>query len=174
MDEEINVPHIRKLKPIPRDFDLPEDWRESIKGLYESGKTDKQVQAWIARNRKCKRFNMHVWKFWLNQYQEFYEVVELGKVFKEDWWLEKGRVNIDNVKFNGGLYVKMMGNMFGWKTEFTDIKSQNAVARYDLKMLSKEDLETQKKLLQKAIKTEDEGHENVYTFNRLPPARTGT
>ena len=53
-------------------------------------------------------------KKWARDFPEFAEAMERGRELEEAWWREKGRANVDNNKFNHGLYIYMTANKFGW------------------------------------------------------------
>lgn len=79
---------------------------------------------------------------------EFLGAVKLGRDLSELWWMEQGRRNIWNPKFNSVLYMMQMQNRFGWhrklegsfKTEHTEKKV------YEVKL--REDVESRAKVLE--------------------------
>jgi hypothetical protein len=138
--------------PIPRDFDLPEGWQTSILNLFEQGNTNEEVVAWILKNRACKRFSTHVFTDWRKSVPEFREIVNQGQIFKKAWWISQGRSSIGDNKFNTPLYIRMMGNLFAWKTELSAIESsdKNQSSQVDMSKWTTEEVELYRNLLKKA------------------------
>jgi len=155
------------------EFDLPEGWQESILGMYEKGYPNDEVIAWILKNRPCRNFTRNLFNKWRNTIEEFKEVIDKGQILKKAWWLQQGRENIGNCKYNVPLYIRMMGNMFGWKSEITsqEVKDSRA-STHDLSKLTTEELEMHKKLLKKTRKT-DENAPTEEPGNAIP-GRFGT
>jgi transposase-like protein len=55
---------------------------------------------------------------WMEAYPEFKEVVDHGMIAAESWWIERGRENVDNRKFNHALWLLMMVNRFKWHSAY--------------------------------------------------------
>tara|TARA_R110000751_G_scaffold241703_1_gene342141 strand:- start:25 stop:465 length:441 start_codon:yes stop_codon:yes gene_type:complete len=55
---------------------------------------------------------------WYGKYDDFKEVVDFGKVAAESWWIQKGRDNVDNKRFNHALWLLMMVNKFKWHSAY--------------------------------------------------------
>jgi len=53
------------------------------------------------------------WK-WIKKYETFAEAVEIGSQLSKLWWMEQGRKNINNNRFNQVLYMMNMSNRHGW------------------------------------------------------------
>lgn len=68
----------------------------------------------MPRNRYCKKTFYN----WAEAYPEFKEVVDHGMIAAESWWIEKGRENVDNRKFNHALWLLMMVNRFKWHSAY--------------------------------------------------------
>ena len=51
----------------------------------------------------------------------FRDVVDLGRMMRRAYWMEQGRINMHNPKFNRNLWLDFMKNEFGWsdKSEVT-------------------------------------------------------
>ena len=49
---------------------------------------------------------------------DFKEVVDFGKIAAESWWIQKGRDNVDNKRFNHALWLLMMVNRFKWHSAY--------------------------------------------------------
>lgn len=83
-----------------------------IEEAYMNGASDMEI---------CKILRMTY-----SEFQEKYDsnlafrkVVDIGRMMQQAWWLEQGRHNIHNSKFNTSLWMFNMKNRFGWadKTE---------------------------------------------------------
>jgi hypothetical protein len=150
---------------IPQQFDLPEGWQRKILDMYELGYPNDEVIAWILKNRECKRFSKNTFARWRDINPEFKEVITQGQILKKAWWLQQGRENVKDCKFNVPLYIRMMGNMFGWKSEITKAEvNDNRLGAPDLSGLSDEELEIYKTLMKKG-KTQKK--EDIPTEERL-------
>lgn len=59
--------------------------------------------------------------YWVEHQPEFAEAYELAKVHSQAWWEGKGRIAIDNPKFNGFLWAKNMVARFraDWSEKVT-------------------------------------------------------
>ena len=55
---------------------------------------------------------------WYEKYDDFKEVVDFGKIAAESWWIQKGRDNVDNKRFNHALWLLMMVNRFKWHSAY--------------------------------------------------------
>jgi len=96
---------------------------------------------------------------WMKKFPEFDRAVRVGMVIGYEWWLEAGRKNISNNKFNNQLYEMQMRNRFRWLDRIggpaTEIQNsltmvQNIVGekkKVTLENLPTEDLEKLKSIL---------------------------
>jgi len=48
---------------------------------------------------------------WTEKYQDFYEAMEIARTLNETWWLEKGKNNLTNLRFQTPLYKFLTGNI---------------------------------------------------------------
>lgn len=82
-------------------------WQERIQELYFSGGSDVEV---------CKLFKWKKATFEKNYNNNsgFRDIVDIGRVMAQAYFLEEGRKNIRNNKFNTTLYGLIMKNRFGW------------------------------------------------------------
>ena len=51
---------------------------------------------------------------WEKKYPEFGEAMRIGKQLSARWWLEVGRINLNNRGFNSTLWVMNMNNRLKW------------------------------------------------------------
>lgn len=164
--EQKTEPPKEPVAPIGKyEFDLKEGWQERILSFYRQGYTDQEVAAEIQKERGI--FNVNAFNRWVKKYPEFGEVIQKGVVYKQAWWLNQGRENIGNSKFNTPLYIRMMLNLFSWKTEATN-SSETSPA--DLKKLNDEELKAYYDLKRK-MNTENQNDEPKVKSN-VPQAYT--
>jgi len=136
----------QQTAPLPAYFYLPKNWQEEILKLYEEGATNEEVIAWIAKVRKG-RFNNNMFYRWARNVEQFKFVVNLGGLYKKAWWLRQGRISIGDNKFNTPLYIRMMTNLFAWRTDSSVIESVGD--RIDLSSLTEDELQLYRKLRDK-------------------------
>jgi hypothetical protein len=139
--------------PLPAWFEMPNDWRDEILGMYEAGATNEEVIAWIAKVRKGK-FNNNMFYRWARNVPQFKFVVNLGGLYKKAWWLRQGRINIHDGKFNTPLYIRMMTNLFAWRTDSSVIESVGD--KIDLSTLTEDELQLYRKLREKMKQVQEQ------------------
>ena len=61
-------------------------------------------------------------QMWTEKYLDFYEAMEVAKTLNETWWLEKGKNNLTNLRFQTPLYKFLTGNILGYSDK---IESKN-------------------------------------------------
>lgn len=132
--------------PLPEYFDLPKGWETAMLDMFEIGHTNEEVIAWITKQRKG-RFTNNMFYHWYKNIPRFKFIVDAGNIYKKAWWLKQGRVNLGDGKFNVPLYIRMMANLFAWRTDSSVIESVGD--KVDLSKLSKEDLDIYRKLRDK-------------------------
>lgn len=104
---------------------LPENWKEEFLRMYNQGMSDWEVM---------RKYGLTpvAWKTLYNALgeTEFHEVVEFGNVLAKAWWVELGRLHVDDKTFNTQLYNITMQNRFGWaqKAETTENESPVGLA----------------------------------------------
>jgi hypothetical protein len=111
--------------------------------MMAQGMTLVEVSAQFGIKPKCLQR-------WRGDNPEMDDAVREGQAASLAWWVNKGRVNIDNTKFNTGLYCFMMANMFGWSRVdpqdirlsggLRNVEERHAHVHYDLTRLSREEL----------------------------------
>lgn len=83
-----------------------------VKELFEDGNSLVQIAKKVGVNRQSL-YN------WSNPEHKTYKpefklVIEEGKENSQAWWLDQGKENIHNNKFNTALYKYLTCVMFGW------------------------------------------------------------
>jgi len=114
---------------------------------------------------------------WVKKYRDFREAVELGLLMSYHWWLEIGRMNVNNNRFNNVLYESQMRNRFKWIEKNVSADSvagtiniinsleinENKEKGIDLDKLSYDDLKNLRGLIQKSTGDGD----NYLTKNNI-------
>ncbi len=57
----------------------------------------------------------------------FRELIDMGRMLRRAWWMEQGRVNMTNPKFNRNTWLDYMKNEFGWSEKIetvTDVREK--------------------------------------------------
>jgi len=150
MSEEENQP-----QNIPDTLGLPPNWKECLIDRFSKGFTNEEIISWIARQRKGK-FTISMFYRWYHKYADFKEVVDVGNIYKKAWWMAQGRENLGECKFNTPLYVRMMANLFQWRTDNTLVENSDKI---DLKKLTEEELK-QYRALRDRMKTKGNNGSN--------------
>jgi hypothetical protein len=140
-------------KPIDKTFDLKPGWQKAILALWESGATDEEVRAWIQKQRGF--INDYIFDYWRENVPEFGKVYEKGQVLKKAWWMQQGRENIGNSRFNTPLFMRMLFATCGIRGEPKVVENRKYSA-IDLSQLGTDDLESLQKIMEKAKKKEQE------------------
>lgn len=71
--------------------------------------------------------SMKTLKKWDETFEEFHEAFEVGAALHEAWYIQKGKDNLDNMRYNTTLYKYLTGNKLGW-AEKTESKNLNVHA----------------------------------------------
>lgn len=119
--------------------DLPDNWKETMLGLYSQGASDTEVRSELGMTAK-------LWHMLLLTDTSFEDVVHYGKTLCLAWWMKQGRLNLDNKAFNAQLYNINMQNRFNWsskgstigETDDDDYESEEAIDE-QIKALTKQD-----------------------------------
>jgi len=53
-------------------------------------------------------------KKWCEEIEDMFKAYEIAVTACEAWWCNQGRLNINNIRYNNGLYKFHMANRFGW------------------------------------------------------------
>lgn len=91
---------------------LPNNWKDQIVFMYAQGCSDAEVMATIYMWRGS--FSKSLWYRWLSEFEEFSEVIQVGRIIAEAWWSKVGRENLQNPKFQVVNYIWNTRNRFGW------------------------------------------------------------
>jgi len=51
----------------------------------------------------------------LKKYDEYSDMIEIGRLHAEAWWKRFGRLSLKGEKVNQGLFSMYMKNMYGWR-----------------------------------------------------------
>jgi hypothetical protein len=99
------------------------EYCEIVKRMYQEGKTNKQIYAFLDISHNC----FHEWR---KSYADFDETVKKYTDHSEAWWINLGLVNITNKDFNARLYALMMQNLHGWNRKIEvgiTVKHEDAI-----------------------------------------------
>jgi hypothetical protein len=94
---------------------LPTGWQETITAMYDGGGFDSEVIKWIRDNRSTGTFTMNLWRRWLDEEEEFRDVIEMGQMSSLSWWEKQPRLNIAQRNFQSASWIRIMTNKFGWR-----------------------------------------------------------
>lgn len=136
-------------------------WKDDITLMFDQGATNIEVCAEILRRRGKQGFTMMTFHNWRQKIEEFRLIIEQGQLSKKAWWFSQGRQNITNNKFNTSLYIRMMGNLFAFRTEVTVDSESAAPAKVDMSKWDTADIEAYVKLVKKAREKEDAAKERA-------------
>ena len=86
---------------------------------------------------------------WYDKHKDFKEVVDFGKIAAESWWIQKGRENVDNKRFNHALWLLIMVNRFKWHSAYAKREEKKEIINeHKIEVKNSVDID---KILQKAI-----------------------
>lgn len=91
---------------------LPKDWHKDVLDLYQEGASDSEIKAMIYRWRGA--FSNNLWDRWMDEEEEFWETIRMGRLLSEAWWNRNGRENLWTREFNYQGWYMQMKNRFGW------------------------------------------------------------
>jgi len=92
---------------------LWDKWHDDILLLYSQGASDVEVRALIYN--ECGFGSYTLWSRWIEEEEEFNQVIKIGRLLSETWWHKNGRTNLSNKDFNYTGWYMNMKNRFGWK-----------------------------------------------------------
>lgn len=92
--------------------------QEVIDG-YRTGMSDAEVMEILGLSRK--RFE----RLYAND-QVFADFIDMGRTLAEAWWMRKGRMGIDETKFNTNLWMFIAKNRFDWAEKLDTRNGSNA------------------------------------------------
>ena len=98
---------------------FPKDWHSQILDEYEVGASDVEIKCIIARWRG--KFSNNLWVRWMKDEEEFEELINMGKLLSEGWWMKNGRTNLKDRDFNYTGWYMNMKNRFGWKDKTENV-----------------------------------------------------
>jgi hypothetical protein len=143
-----------KCNAVDKTFNLKSGWQKRMLTLYRDGATDEEVRRWIQDERGF--INDYIFDYWREHNEEFAKIYQMGQILKKAWWMQQGRENLANSRFNTPLYIRMIFAACGIKGEPSKIESYNVNA-LDLGALDTKDLDTLQKIMEKAAKKESSG-----------------
>jgi hypothetical protein len=94
-------------RPLKTTKDLPVGWSELTIEMYAEGASDVEIKAML-------HIYNDLWTRWLKDEPEFSETIKYGKQLSQAWWESKGRLSLENPKFNYPGWYMNMKNRFGW------------------------------------------------------------
>ena len=93
--------------PAGRPTKYKKEFCERIPVLMAEGMSKIEVCAELG-------FSVETFYVWQEKYKKFSDAIEKGNRLSEAWWERKGRVNLENAKFNTALWFINMKNRHGW------------------------------------------------------------
>jgi hypothetical protein len=100
------------MAETPKPFSDDDDIYTQIEKAYCSGASDIEI---------CRLLKIRPTQFQdrINRDRNFKELIEIGRMLRRAWWMEQGRINLTNPRFNRNTWSDFMKNEFGWseKTE---------------------------------------------------------
>jgi len=117
---------------------LWDTWQEDLLAIYREGGCDVNARAEIIRHRidavgaAKAGFCEETWTRWLQDHEDFKEIIHQGRALSEDWWLTKGRQGIEFTQGKNNVRVDPKMYSFGIKNRFrgkyTDNDSKLTIA----------------------------------------------
>lgn len=88
---------------------LPEGWEKIVGEEYKAGASDTEVRAQL-------RVTSALWDSLYNDptSSAFREIIDLGRMLAQGWWLREGRHALRDKAFNANLWHMNMKNRYGW------------------------------------------------------------
>lgn len=66
--------------------------------------------------------------------QAFREIVDIGRMMRRAYWMEQGRLNMQNPKFNRNIWLDFMKNEFGWADKSEVVTKEREPSLDEMKM----------------------------------------
>lgn len=121
--------------------DLPKDWHDEILKIYRDGGYHWDARNWITDNSKFT-FNNYYWGRFLNEYEEFREVVERGFDLSCAYWMNQAKEGVKNKSFNSAVFNTVMKNLFNFADQVTTVEVEHSVKEKEFdKMTDKEQMD---------------------------------
>lgn len=122
--------HSGRPKRTTKDF--PENWKEMIIEKMSHGASKEELILVLGIGHDT---------FYRLKKEEkvFQDTIKRGEELCKAWWMEVGRINIENKNFSPVLWYMNMKNRFGWKDKTeTDVTSNGKTL--DFKVISYKDM----------------------------------
>jgi len=103
-------------------------WIADVVAAYEGGASDPEIL-------KIMRVTQSTFDNYYDTVPAFKEVVDLGRAMAKAWWLEQGRLNIHNTKFNTTLWAFHMKNLYGWADKTETVNTNENYDNMDLNQI---------------------------------------
>lgn len=111
---------------------LQKGWQEAVLALYAEGGSDVEARVLLADIRTdVDTFSDDLWERLLKEDEEFSRTIKKGRKLSETWWVESGRKNLQNQRFNYTGWYMNMKNRFGWADSQKIQHSGNTVIYID-------------------------------------------
>lgn len=108
------------------ELDLPEGWHDTVLNLYMEGASDAEVKKEIYGMRGT--FSNNLWERWMEEEEEFWETIKMGRMLSEAWWNGQGRTNLRDKDFSYTGWYMNMKNRFGWADrQETNAKTESTI-----------------------------------------------
>ena len=75
---------------------------------------------------------------WMGEHPEFKEAVARGKQKALVWWEDEGQNNLDNQRYNTGMYELQVANRIGWSRKVEQKTTVDVTVTHDIQALSNE------------------------------------
>lgn len=103
-------------------------WISDVVEAYEGGASDPEIL-------KIMRVTQPTFDKYYDEVPAFREVVDLGRAMAKAWWMEQGRANISNTKFNTTLWAFHMKNLYGWADKTESVNTNENYEGMDLNQI---------------------------------------
>lgn len=104
------------------------EWISNVVAAYENGASDPEVL-------RIMRITQGLFDKYYDELPAFKDIVDLGRVMAKAWWLEQGRLNINNTKFNTTLWAFHMKNLYGWADKTENVNTNENFENLDLNQI---------------------------------------